>query len=160
MLRNRAKNTGFFGPPRLSYASSFQRARYLLRWKIYGPPKQEREFKGQNKWWYLFRPGTSYVAAFAYLAPLLTIDYLIPRRRLPVEAPTAAGLIAGVASSVWLYDLIFFFVHLVLHKVPFLYRNVHQKHHTQATLTSVEVIHHSFIDGTLQVYTYLQYSPY
>ena len=60
-------------------------------------------------------------------------------------------LILGVCASLWAYDLLFFFVHLFMHKVPWVYRNVHAKHHNQVALASHEVIHHSFIDGSFQV---------
>ena len=56
-----------------------------------------------------------------------------------------------MCASLWAYDLLFFFVHVFMHKVPWVYRNVHAKHHNQVALASHEVIHHSFIDGSFQV---------
>lgn len=128
----------------------------LHKWKLHGPPQQQREFKNQSSLIYLLKPGVSNMAAFAYLLPLLTIDLfrplpLFPCKKLPLEAPSPIQLISGVCVSVWAYDLLFFFVHLSMHKVPWIYRNVHAKHHNQVALASHEVIHHSFIDGSFQV---------
>ena len=68
-----------------------------------------------------------------------------------VDVLVLLQLICGVCASLWAYDLLFFFVHLFMHKVPWIYRNVHAKHHHQVALASHEVIHHSFIDGSFQV---------
>jgi sterol desaturase/sphingolipid hydroxylase (fatty acid hydroxylase superfamily) len=54
-------------------------------------------------------------------------------------------------TSIGLYDFIFYWVHLGLHKVPWLLRNIHATHHRQEQLTAREVVHHSLADGTLQV---------
>jgi hypothetical protein len=108
------------------------------KWKLHGPPKQEREFKNQSKLGYLFKPGVSNIAALAYLAPLMVLNYLKPRRVLPIEAPSPLQLLGGVASSLFAYDLLFFFVHLAMHKIPFVYRHIHAVHHTQANLSSHE----------------------
>jgi methylsterol monooxygenase len=49
------------------------------------------------------------------------------------------------------YDFIFYWVHLALHKVPWLFLKVHSTHHRQGQLSSREVVHHSLMDGSLQV---------
>ena len=60
-------------------------------------------------------------------------------------------LLCSVVASVAVYDFIFYWVHLALHKVPWLLRNVHAVHHRQVQLSAREVVHHSLSDGTLQV---------
>ena len=54
-------------------------------------------------------------------------------------------------ASVTVYDFIFYWVHLALHKVPWLLRYVHASHHRQDQLNAREVVHHSLSDGALQV---------
>lgn len=123
----------------------------LHRWKLMGPPRPEREFKGQGRLAFLLRPGFSNIAVLAYLAPLFIVDYLYPRRVLPVVAPTSLELLCGVTSSVALYDFLFYFVHVAMHRSAFLYRHVHSVHHQQHNLSAHETVHHSFADGALQV---------
>ena len=127
---------------------------YLHRWKIGsggpdGPPPLE--LHGQGRLEFMLRPGISNVAALAYLLPLLAFDSLYPRRSLPAACPTSAQLGAAVASSLFLYDFLFYWIHLALHRVPWLFVHVHATHHRQAALQSREVIRHSLLDGALQV---------
>lgn len=89
----------------------------------------------------------------AYLLPLLVFDFIIPRRRLPEDCPGFFALFGKVCQTIFVYDFIFFFIHLAMHKLRRLIVLGHQKHHEKAILASVEVINHSFIDGTLQVAT-------
>jgi hypothetical protein len=83
------------------------------------------------------------LSGLAYIVPLLIFDTLRPRRTLPQEAPTALGVIGGVIAAVWLYDLLFFPIHLCLHKVKSL-RWIHHRHHAVGKpLVSTEVLRHS-----------------
>jgi len=90
-------------------------------------------------------------ALVAYLGPLLVFDYIVPRRRLPAECPGFFALLGKVCQTIFVYDFIFFFIHLAMHRLRILAVLGHQKHHETAVLASVEVINHSFIDGSLQV---------
>jgi hypothetical protein len=123
----------------------------LHRWKMHGPPRLQREFEGQPPHEFLLRPGHSALAAMAYLGPLFVIDALYPRRTLPPEPPTSAQLLGGVVSSLFLYDFLFFWVHVALHRSAFLFRYVHATHHQQRVLSAKEVVHHGLVDGALQV---------
>ena len=125
----------------------------LHQWKLRGPPCTDRDFQGQHPLEVLLKPGHSVLAALLFLAPLFLIDTLYPRRKLPVEPPTSAGLLGGVASSLFLYDFLFFWIHVALHRSSWLYRYVHATHHQQLVLTSGEVVHHNLVDGVLQVGT-------
>ncbi len=90
------------------------------------------------------------LAAAAYLAPLLLMDSIYPRRKLPEESPTFHGLLGCVCLSIFCYDFVFYWIHLAMHRVKSLYV-VHRTHHAAEALCAVEVIHHGLIDGTLQV---------
>lgn len=50
-----------------------------------------------------------------------------------------------------MYDFFFFIGHNILHKNTFLYRNVHKKHHSFATIRAGDSIRHTFVDGTWDV---------
>ncbi|XP_043938999.1 cholesterol 25-hydroxylase-like protein [Protopterus annectens] len=50
---------------------------------------------------------------------------------LPDEAPFLPKLIMDVVLGLLLFDTFYFFAHLGLHGVPWLYRNVHSLHHEQ-----------------------------
>ncbi|CAD7694964.1 unnamed protein product [Ostreobium quekettii] len=52
-----------------------------------------------------------------YFAPLLVFDYLFPRRKLPASAPSVEQLVVEVLAALVVYDLLFFFVHVICHKV-------------------------------------------
>mmetsp|Transcript_36064 Transcript_36064/g.44860 ORF Transcript_36064/g.44860 Transcript_36064/m.44860 type:complete len:295 (+) Transcript_36064:191-1075(+) len=87
----------------------------------------------------------------AYLAPLLIFDHFYPRRQLPENAPGFFQMVFGVIAAIWLYDLIFYPVHCLLHKVPWLYKAFHSTHHANTPCVSEDIIRHSLVDGTLQV---------
>ena len=124
----------------------------LHRWRINSSALSSSvDLNGQGKLEFLLRPGFSNLAVAAYLLPLLAFDQLYPRRQLPLGCPTSAELLGGACCSIFVYDFIFYWVHLALHKVPWLFRHVHATHHRQVDLTSKETVHHSLLDGTLQV---------
>jgi len=89
-------------------------------------------------------------ALVAYLLPLLVFDAFVKRRRLPEQAPSAAGLLLQVAASIFVYDFLFFWVHLALHKFRML-GWIHTRHHTKSPMNASEVVRHSLLDGALQV---------
>lgn len=68
-----------------------------------------------------------------------------------MSANSSLELLCSVVASVGVYDFIFYWVHLALHNVPWLLRNIHATHHRQEQLTAREVVHHSLADGALQV---------
>lgn len=100
------------------------------------------DFIGKNR---------SVKALLAYLLPLLVFDIIVPRRRLSADCPGFFAVVGKVCQTIFVYDFIFFFIHLGLHKLRILHALGHQKHHEKAVLSSIEVINHSFIDGSLQV---------
>eukprot|EP00466_Bigelowiella_natans_P018372 jgi/Bigna1/78165/fgenesh1_pg.52_\ len=79
-----------------------------------------------------------FMALFAYLVPLFIFDLLVPRRTsrsyFNLPPPTIFQLMGNISMSIFVYDFLFYFPHLIMHR-----------------LCSVEVVRHSFIDGTLQV---------
>lgn len=69
-----------------------------------------------------------------------------------IATSTSLGLVASeVGLGLLLYDFFFFFGHNLLHKVPLLYKHVHRKHHTSATVRAGDSVRHSFLDGVWDV---------
>ncbi|EGD73486.1 hypothetical protein PTSG_05190 [Salpingoeca rosetta] len=66
-----------------------------------------------------------------YLLPLLVFDQLYPRRRLPLQAPTAPRLVGEVVGLLIVYDALFFFCHRTMHMHKPLYRRFHALHHAK-----------------------------
>ncbi|GMH42466.1 hypothetical protein BSKO_10385 [Bryopsis sp. KO-2023] len=86
-----------------------------------------------------------------YWAVLGIFDFLYPRRKLPLGAPTLAQIAVEVLGALFLYDHFFFWVHLALHKVPFLYKNVHSKHHTKKVMRAWESWRLTFFEQAADV---------
>lgn len=59
---------------------------------------------------------------FSWDSPLQTT------RALPTSPPTSRTILAQLFFSIIMFDLLFFFFHLALHKVPYLHR-IHSVHH-------------------------------
>jgi len=68
-------------------------------------------------------------------------------------APSFSRLTVELLLGIFVYDLVFFFIHLLLHRSQFLYRNVHARHHTHQFLSVETTLSHSLFDGALQVST-------
>ncbi|KAJ5489573.1 hypothetical protein N7539_004463 [Penicillium diatomitis] len=49
-------------------------------------------------------------------------------RALPPEAPTSRRVLFELAASIFLYDALFFVIHIAFHRIPFLHR-IHGPHH-------------------------------
>jgi len=102
--------------------------------------------EGIKEW---FNPLVSYlVSIWIYQQVFHTYHEPIPL------APTFGVLIIEVMVGVFLYDLCFAPIHVLLHKGPF--KNVRQLHgyhhrHTNGALNPVETVQHSYLDGGLQV---------
>lgn len=67
-----------------------------------------------------------------YVLPLLVWDIVSPRRHRRIggfAAPTTLQVMRDVSLGLLLYDFFFFFGHLAMHKIPFLYKHFHKKHH-------------------------------
>ena len=81
-----------------------------------------------------------------YLGPLLVIDYFIKRKSLPVEAPTLGQVCVQIFLALFTYDLLFFCGHMVLHKVPYLYKAIHAEHHHSSVIRAGDTIRHTVGD--------------
>jgi sterol desaturase/sphingolipid hydroxylase (fatty acid hydroxylase superfamily) len=69
---------------------------------------------------------------WVYVTPLVIWDIVAPRRHRRIggfAAPTTMGIMRDVSLGLLLYDFFFFFGHLAMHKIPFLYKHWHKKHH-------------------------------
>ncbi|XP_077456380.1 cholesterol 25-hydroxylase-like protein isoform X2 [Stigmatopora argus] len=71
--------------------------------------------------------------ALRYLVVVLPVSALLQMAwsppRLPERSPSSWQLFVDVFACFLLFDSLFFFWHLCMHRIPWLYRNVHQQHH-------------------------------
>lgn len=89
-----------------------------------------------------------------YCIPLYIWDVLIPRRAAKIAAwgaPTALGVCKDVTCGLLLYDFGFFVCHYLMHKVPFLYKYVHAKHHTSTEVRASDIVRLSFVEEIVDV---------
>ncbi|XP_071778341.1 erlin-2 isoform X3 [Centroberyx gerrardi] len=73
---------------------------------------------------------------FNYLTTVLPASALFQSLRspkLPQLAPSCWQLFVEVFACFLLFDLLFFLWHYSMHRVPWLYRNIHQVHHQNQT---------------------------
>ena len=101
---------------------------------------------GFSEW---FNPLTSYLVSI-WIYQQVFHTYNEP----PPLAPAFGVLVVEVMVGVFLYDLLFAPVHLLLHKGPLKdMRAAHGYHHRHAhgSLNPVETVQHSYLDGGLQV---------
>jgi len=93
---------------------------------------------------------------WVYVLPLLTWDIVSPRRHRRLapfvnRPPTTVQMLGGIASALLLYDALFFCGHYLMHKVPFLYRTVHAKHHKVQEVRAGEIVRLSAAEEVLEV---------
>jgi len=67
------------------------------------------------------------------------------------ELPSLPRFCVELATGIVLYDFIFWWIHVAMHRIPFLYEHVHKTHHTHARMTSSNTVIHSMVDAGLQV---------
>ncbi len=89
-----------------------------------------------------------------YCLPLYIWDICIPRRAGKIAAwgaPTALGVCKDVTCALLLYDLGFFVCHFLMHKIPFLYKYVHAKHHKTTEVRASDIVRLSFVEEIVDV---------
>jgi len=88
-----------------------------------------------------------------YLGPLTLFDCLYPRRaeRLTTQPVGFWWLFSEVFASLVVYDMLFWASHLAIHRIPWLYRIVHAKHHRRRTMRARETVALSVADEALDV---------
>jgi len=89
-----------------------------------------------------------------YVLPLYVWDICIPRRAAKIaawQAPTALGVCKDVTSALLLYDLGFFVCHFLMHKIKFLYKYVHSKHHITSEVRASDIVRLSFVEEIVDV---------
>lgn len=89
-----------------------------------------------------------------YCLPLFIWDICIPRRAGKLAtwgAPTALGICKDVTSALLLYDLGFFVCHYLMHKIPFLYKYVHAKHHKSTEVRASDIVRLSGVEEVVDV---------
>ena len=91
---------------------------------------------------------------WVYVLPLLTWDILSPRRHLRLaafSAPTTLQVLRDISCGLLLYDALFFTGHFLMHKIPFLYRTIHKKHHQVPEVRAGDVVRLSLVEEVLEV---------
>lgn len=89
-----------------------------------------------------------------YMTPLFIIDKLYPRRAAKLARwgpPTTWQICTDVTKALMLYDFFFFCGHILMHKIPFLYKTLHTKHHVNPECRAAEVVRLSLVEEVLEV---------
>jgi len=89
-----------------------------------------------------------------YCLPLYIWDVCIPRRAAKIAtwgAPTSLGICKDVTCALLLYDFGFFVCHYLMHKIPFLYKYVHAKHHTSTEVRASDIVRLSGVEEIVDV---------
>ena len=91
-----------------------------------------------------------------YLGSIWLFHQVHEKAPLPIDAPTFGIMCADLFFGIWLYDLLFYPIHYLLHKTnsgPI--RKAHAFHHRMSgnkhALNSLETVQHSYADAFLQV---------
>ncbi|KAM9810841.1 cholesterol 25-hydroxylase-like protein [Neosynchiropus ocellatus] len=114
----------FFCLPFFLLDSLAGRCPRVLSWRIAassGPPPPLRQWL-RCFWRVVFK----YAAA---VFPATALFQSLRSGALPELAPSCCRLCLEVLACLLIFDFLFFVWHFCLHKVPWLYRNVHQQHH-------------------------------
>jgi sterol desaturase/sphingolipid hydroxylase (fatty acid hydroxylase superfamily) len=91
----------------------------------------------------------------AYLGSIWLWLQIHDKPPMAIEAPTFGVLTMELLFGIWLYDLCFFPVHYLMHRVELgSMRKIHGYHHRsgKTTMNALETVQHSYIDGFLQVF--------
>jgi sterol desaturase/sphingolipid hydroxylase (fatty acid hydroxylase superfamily) len=91
---------------------------------------------------------------WVYMVPLYIWDKLDPRRHRLIArfgAPTTLQICRDVTLSLLMYDLLFFCGHVIMHKIPFINRKIHSKHHTTSEVRSGDTVRLSVIEQVMEV---------
>lgn len=99
-----------------------------------------RRSKEENRTWKAGGRLWGWRPTVFYLAPLLLMDALYPRRKLEMGAPTAWQVLSEVVLMLVVYDAVFFAAHWTLHRVPLLMRRVHTEHHRHTPVRASETM--------------------
>jgi len=90
-----------------------------------------------------------------YVLPLYIWDKLIPRREAKIiawhAAPTTFQLCRDVTGALLIYDMGFFVCHFLMHKIPFLYKFVHKKHHKTKEVRASDIVRLSGVEEVVDV---------
>jgi len=109
-------------------------------------PFEWAEPKNFHLWFY---PLGSYLGSIRFYH-----QFLHEKPPLPAEAPTFGVFAVELIFGVFLYDLCFAPIHILMHKSSFgQLRKIHGYHHRVSThaLNSLETVQHSYLDGFFQV---------
>lgn len=91
---------------------------------------------------------------WVYILPLLTWDLTSPRRHRRLAAfgpPTTLQILGGITFGLLFYDFLFFCGHILMHRIPLLYRTVHAKHHEVSEVRASDIVRLSFVEEVTEV---------
>lgn len=112
-------------------------------------PTRPFEWAEIENWNLAFNPVTAYLGSI-----WIYHQFIHPHGALPELAPTFGVFAIELIFGVWLYDLLFFPLHSLMHRSKLSgMRKVHGYHHrvTSHSLNALETVQHSYLDGFLQV---------
>ena len=104
-----------------------------------------------------FEPGPVFNSAIAYWVGIFLWKLAVPPPAptipdgIPHNLHELVYLSAEVTAGIVLYDAMFFFIHWAMHEVPCL-RSLHRRHHNRRNVEATDVLQHSLLDGSLQVF--------
>lgn len=82
-----------------------------------------------------------------YLGFWIPFGGIMKARKISPFPPTLMTVTTEVFLGLVIYDFLFFIGHNFLHKVPFLYKAIHSKHHEMTTVRAGDSVRHTFLDG-------------
>ena len=87
-----------------------------------------------------------------YILGIAVFHSYFPKRSSgEASANSMARVVIELGVGIVLYDFIFFWLHLAMHKNRTLFRLVHARHHTHRWLMPGSTVVHNLVDGAMQV---------
>jgi len=95
-----------------------------------------------------------------YLLAIALLHCIKEPKALTLEAPSFLRVLIELAAGIWMYDFVYYWIHLLMHRFP-RFPHGHGMHHELSSLGSdatktefveaASVVNHTLIDGGLQV---------
>eukprot|EP00164_Ancoracysta_twista_P024117 GFYU01045517.1.p1 GENE.GFYU01045517.1~~GFYU01045517.1.p1 ORF type:complete len:309 (+),score=90.72 GFYU01045517.1:150-1076(+) len=90
------------------------------------------------------------LAPIFYLGPIILYDIMRPRKVISDVGPSFGSFVANIVGALVMFDFMFFFYHLSLHKVRWMYK-YHVKHHMNPVLHSLDTYRLSLFESSCEV---------
>ncbi|MEM7184626.1 MAG: sterol desaturase family protein [Spirochaetota bacterium] len=121
-------------------------------WKVEGETQKKPNIV--SSWKKEFRLRLGILRTLLYITPILLFEILRSQffaHKVPVQAPGALELLAGVLLALFVYDVLFTVGHLAMHKVKKLYK-WHAPHHSNKNIQAVDTIELSLPEAAGEVF--------